>query len=123
MIQLRTMLNVADNTGAKLLQVITVLGGTGRRYASLGDVVVASVKEALPRGSVKKGDVVRAVVVRARKEKRRPDGSLIRFGDNAAVVLQKDSKEPIGTRVFGPTAREVKAQGFQKVSSLASEVW
>jgi large subunit ribosomal protein L14 len=123
MVQLRTMLRAADNTGAKLLQVITVLGGTGRRYARLGDIVVASVKEAAPRGAVKKGEVVRAVVVRVRKEQRRGDGTLIRFGDNAAVVLQKDSKEPLGTRVFGPTAREVRAAGFQKISSLAPEIW
>ncbi len=123
MIQLRTMMKVADNTGANLLQVITVLGSSGRRYAGLGDVVVASVKAAEARGSVKKKDVVRAVVVRVRKEKRRSDGSSIRFDENAAVVLQKESKEPLGTRVFGPIAREVRVNGYQKIASLAPEVW
>lgn len=123
MIQLRTMMKVADNTGASLLQVITVLGSSGRRYAGLGDVVVASVKAAEARGSVKKKDVVRAVVVRVRKEKRRSDGSSIRFDENAAVVLQKESKEPLGTRVFGPIAREVRVNGYQKIASLAPEVW
>lgn len=123
MIQLRTMLKVADNTGANLLQVITVLGSSGRRYAGLGDVIVASVKAAEARGSVKKKDVVRAVVVRTRKEERRPDGSSVRFDENAAVVLQKESKEPLGTRVFGPIAREVRTAGFQKIASLAPEVW
>ncbi|MEX2055067.1 MAG: 50S ribosomal protein L14 [Candidatus Andersenbacteria bacterium] len=123
MVHERTMLSVADNTGAKLLQVIRVLGNTGRRYAYLGDVIVASVKVAEPRGSVKKSEVVRAVVVRVRKEQKRPDGSAIRFDDNAAVILQKESKEPIGTRVFGPIAREVRARGFQKIVSLAPEVW
>lgn len=123
MIQLRTMLKVADNTGANLLQVITVLGSSGRRYAGLGDVIVASVKAAEARGSVKKKDVVRAVVVRTRKEQRRVDGSAIRFDENAAVILQKESKEPLGTRVFGPIAREVRMQGYQKVASLAPEVW
>lgn len=123
MIQLRTMMKVADNTGASLLQVITVLGSSGRRYAGLGDVVVASVKAAEARGSVKKKDVVRAVVVRVRKEKRRSDGSSIRFDENAAVLLQKESKEPLGTRVFGPIAREVRVSGYQKIASLAPEVW
>lgn len=117
------MLAVADNTGAKLLQVIRVLGNTGRRYAYLGDVIVASVKIAEPRGSVKKSEVVRAVLVRVRKEHRRPDGSAIRFDENAAVILQKESTEPIGTRVFGPIAREVRARGYQKIVSLAPEVW
>lgn len=123
MVQLRTVLAVADNTGAKLVQVITVLGASRRRYARLGDVVVVSVKAALPRGTVHKGDVVRAVVVRVRKAQRRVDGSLIRFGENAAVLLQKGTKDPLGTRVFGPTAREVRQAGFQKVTSLAAEVW
>ena len=117
------MLAVADNTGAKLLQVIRVLGNTGRRYAYLGYVIVASVKIAEPRGSVKKSDVVRAVMVRVRKEHRRPDGSAIRFDENAAVILQKESQDPIGTRVFGPIAREVRARGYQKIVSLAPEVW
>lgn len=123
MIQLRTMLKVADNTGASLLQVITVLGSSGRRYAGLGDMIVASVKAAEARGSVKKKDVVRAVVVRVRKEQRRPDGSAIRFDENAAVILQKESKELLGTRVFGPIAREVRINGYQKIASLAPEVW
>lgn len=123
MVHERSMLAVADNTGAKLLQVIRVLGNTGRRYAFLGDVIVASVKIAEPRGSVKKSEVVRAVMVRVRKEHRRPDGSAIRFDENAAVILQKESQEPIGTRVFGPIAREVRARGYQKIVSLAPEVW
>jgi large subunit ribosomal protein L14 len=123
MIQERTMLAVADNTGAKQLQVIRVLGNTGRRYAYIGDIIVASVKVAEPRGAVKKSDVVRAVVVRTRKELKRPDGSAIRFDDNAAVILQKETKEPVGTRVFGPIAREVRTRGYQKIVSLAPEVW
>ena len=117
------MLQVADNTGARLVQVIRVLGNTGRRYAYLGDVVVGAVKVAEPRGSVKKSDVVRAVIVRVRKEQKRVDGSSIRFDDNAAVILQKDSQEPMGTRVFGPIAREVRTKGYQKIVSLAPEVW
>lgn len=123
MVHERSKLAVADNTGAKMLMVIRVLGGTGRRYAHLGDVVVASVKVAEPRGSVKKKEVVRAVIVRTRKEQKRSDGTAIRFDDNAAVILQKESKEPIGTRVFGPIAREVRSRGFQKIISLAPEVW
>lgn len=103
--------------------VIRVLGNTGTRYASLGDQVVASVKVAEPRGAVKKKEVVRAVIVRVRKERRRSDGTAIRFDDNAAVILQKDSKEPVGTRVFGPIAREMRARGYQKIVSLAPEVW
>lgn len=123
MIQIETKLAVADNSGAKLLEVINVLGNSGTRYAYLGDVVVCSVKAAEPRGSVKKGDVVRAVVVRTRKEQKRVDGSAIRFDDNAAVVIVKDSEEMVGTRVFGPIAREVRSRGFQKIISLAPEVW
>lgn len=123
MIQLRTMLNVADNSGATLLQCIKVLGSTRRRYAYVGDMVVCSVKVAQPRGMVKKGEVVRAVVVRQRKESARKDGSRIRFDENAAVVLQKESQEPMGSRVFGPIAREVRERGYQKISSLAPEVW
>lgn len=123
MIQEETMLNVADNSGGKLLKVIRILGGTRRRYAYLGDVVVASVKVAEPRSNVKKGEVIRAVVVRVRKEQKRPDGSAIRFDDNAAVIIQKESKEPIGTRVFGPVSREVRNAGYQKIISLAPEVW
>jgi large subunit ribosomal protein L14 len=117
------MLKVADNSGAKLLQVIKVLGGSRRRYAGLGDLIVASVKIAEPRKPVKKKDVVRAVVVRSRAPTRRKDGSYIRFDDNAAVVLQKESIEPVGTRVFGPIAREVRNRGFQKIASLAPEIW
>ncbi len=123
MIQLRTMMKVADNSGAKKLQVITVLGSSGRRYAFLGDTIVASIKEAEPRASVKKKEVVRAVVVRVRKEHKRLDGSAIRFDENAAVLLQKESQDPIGTRVFGPIAREVRSRGFQKIASLAPELW
>lgn len=123
MIQLRTMLTVADNSGATLLQCIKVLGSTGRRYAYVGDTVVCSVKVAQPRGMVKKGEVIRAVLVRQRKEQGRKDGSRIRFDENAAVVLQKESKEPMGSRVFGPIAREVRDRGFQKIVSLAPEVW
>lgn len=117
------MLTVADNTGAKQLQVIRVLGNTGRRYAYLGDIIIATVKVAEPRGTVKKSDIVRAVVVRVRKEHKRADGSAIRFDENAAVILQKESVEPIGTRVFGPIAREVRSRGYQKIVSLAPEVW
>lgn len=123
MIQTRTMLQSADNTGARLLQCIHVLGGSKRRYAHLADVIVCSVKAAEPRGMVKKGEVVRAVIVRQRKEWPRSDGSAIRFDENAAVVLQKDSKEPLGSRVFGPVARELREQGFSKIVSLAPEVW
>lgn len=123
MIQLRTMLQAADNTGAKLLQCIKVLGGTRRRYAHLGDVIVCSVKSAEPRSLVKKGEVVRAVIVRQRKEWPRTDGSAIRFDENAAVVLQKGLKEPLGSRVFGPVARELRDTGFSKIVSLAPEVW
>lgn len=123
MIQLRTMLKPADNTGAKLLQCIKVRGGTRRRYAHVGDVVICSVKVAEPRGQVKKGDVVQAVIVRQRKEWPRTDGSAIRFDENAAVVLQKNTKEPLGSRVFGPVARELRERGFSKIVSLAPEVW
>lgn len=123
MIQLRTMLHVADNTGARLLQCIKVLGGTRRRYAHLSDIVVCSVKSAEPRGLVKKGEVVRAVIVRQRKEWPRSDGSAIRFDENAAVIVQKGTKEPLGSRVFGPVARELRDGGFSKIVSLAPEVW
>lgn len=123
MIQLRTMLHVADNTGARLLQCIKVLGGTRRRYAHIGDIVVCSVKAAEPRGLVKKGEVVRAVIVRQRKERSRLDGSAVRFDENAAVIVQKGTKEPLGSRVFGPIAREVRESGFSKIVSLAPEVW
>ena len=120
MIQTRSMLKVADNSGAKLLQVIKVLGGTRRRYARLGDVIVASVKIAEPRKAVKKKDIVRAVVVRSRASVRRSDGSYIRFDDNAVVIL--DGVNPKGGRIFGPIARELRDRGYTKIISLAQEV-
>ncbi len=122
MIQGFTRLNVADNSGAKEIMCIKVLGGSKRRYASVGDVIVASVKKALPTGKVKKGKVVKAVVVRTKKELQRENGSLIRFDDNAAVIID-DKKEPIGTRIFGPVSRETRYAGFMKIVSLAPEVW
>ncbi len=121
MIQQQTMLNVADNTGAKDLMCIRVLGGSYRRYANIGDVIVASVKSATPGGQVKKGDVVKAVVVRSKKGLRRPDGSYIRFDENAAVLIKED-KTPRGTRIFGPVARELRDNDFMKIISLAPEV-
>lgn len=121
MIQAMTRLNVADNTGAKEIMCIKVLGGSLRRYANIGDVIVASVKEAAPGGVVKKGEVVKAVVVRTVKGKRREDGSYIKFDENAAVIL-KDEKEPKGTRIFGPVARELREKEFMKIISLAPEV-
>lgn len=121
MIQQESRLRVADNTGAREVLVIKVLGGSGRRYARVGDVVVASVKDAVPNQQVKRGEVVKAVVVRTAKEKRRPDGSYIRFDDNA-VVLLNDLKNPRGTRVFGPVARELRDKGYTKIISLAPEV-
>lgn len=121
MIQMQTILNVADNSGAKKLMCIKVLGGTRRRYAILGDVVVVSVKEAIPNSKVKKGDVMKAVIVRTVKEYRRPDGSYIKFGDNAGVLINPQN-EPIGTRIFGPVARELRARKFTKIISLAPEV-
>ena len=121
MIQSETRLNAADNSGAKVLYCIKVLGGSKRRYASIGDIIVVSIKEAIPNAKVKKGDVMRAVVVRTRKEIRRPDGSLIRFDDNSAVLISPN-KEPIGTRIFGPVARELRAKRFMKIISLAPEV-
>ncbi len=120
MIQTRTILKVADNTGAKTIRVFKVLGGTRRRYAQLGDIVVASVQEAEPRKAVKKKDIVRAVIVRQKKAYRRKDGSYIRFDDNAAVIV--DGLEPRGGRIFGPIARELREKGFIKLISLASEV-
>lgn len=120
MIQTRSMLKVADNSGAKIVQVIRVLGGSNRRYAQLGDVVVASVKEASPRKPVKKKDVVRAVVIRQRKSFRRTDGTYVRFDDNAAVLVE--GSEPRGGRMFGPVARELRERGFTKIISLATEV-
>jgi large subunit ribosomal protein L14 len=120
MIQVRSILNVADNTGAKRLQCIKVLGGTRRRYAQIGDIVVCSVKDAEPRKTVKKKEVVRGVVVRQRKEFTRKDGTRIRFDDNAVVIV--DGKEPRGGRIFGPIPRELKERGFDKIISLAPEV-
>jgi large subunit ribosomal protein L14 len=120
-IQQQTYLNVADNTGAKQLMCIRVLGGTGRRYANIGDVIVASVKKATPGGTVKKGDVVKAVVVRTASGIRREDGSYIRFDENAAVLI-KDDKNPTGTRIFGPVARELRDRDYLKILSLAPEV-
>lgn len=116
------MLSVADNTGAKKLQIIRVLGGYRKRYAGIGDLITASVKEAVPHAAVKKSDVVTAVVVRTRKETRRKDGTYIRFSENAAVIVDKKTKEPKGTRIFGPVARELRTEGFQKIVSLAPEV-
>lgn len=121
MIQQESRLKVADNTGAKELLTIRVLGGSARRYAGLGDVIVATVKDAIPGGNVKKGDVVKAVVVRTRKERRRVDGSYIKFDENAAVILRNDG-EPRGTRIFGPVGRELRDKKFMKIISLAPEV-
>jgi len=121
MIQQESRLKVADNTGAKELLTIRVLGGSGRRYAGLGDVIVATVKDAIPGGNVKKGDVVKAVVVRAKKQTRRPDGSYIKFDENAAVILKNDG-DPRGTRIFGPVGRELRDKKFMKIISLAPEV-
>ena len=122
MIQQESRIKVADNTGAKELLTIRVLGGSHRRYAGLGDTIVATVKDAIPGGNVKKGEVVKAVVVRTAKERRRPDGSYIRFDDNAVVILTADSKNPRGTRIFGPVARELRERRFMKIISLAPEV-
>ena len=121
MIQMQTRLNVADNSGAKEVMCVKVLGGSKKRYAQIGDIIVVSIKEALPNAKVKKGDVAKAVVVRTVHKLRRPDGSYIRFDDNSAVLINA-SKEPIGTRIFGPVARELRAQQFVKIVSLAPEV-
>ena len=121
MIQMRTNLEVADNSGARRVQCIKVLGGSRRKYASVGDVIVVSIKEAIPRGKVKKGDVHKAVIVRTSKELRRGDGSAIRFDRNAAVLIDKEG-EPIGTRIFGPVTRELRSRGYMKIISLAPEV-
>ena len=121
MIQQESRLKVADNTGAKEILCIRVLGGSGRRYAGIGDTIVATVKDAIPGGNVKKGEVVKAVVVRTRKERRRPDGSYIRFDENAAVLLRNDV-EPRGTRIFGPVGRELREKKFMRIVSLAPEV-
>ena len=122
MIQQESRLRVADNTGAKEILCIRVLGGSGRRYAGIGDVIVATVKDAIPGGNVKKGDVVKAVIVRTVKENRRGDGSYIKFDENAAVILRADSAEPRGTRIFGPVGRELREKRFMRIISLAPEV-
>ena len=121
MIQIESVLDVADNSGAKRVKCIKVIGGSKRKYASVGDIIVVSIKDAAPNGKVKKGQVARAVVVRTRKEIRRRDGSYIRFDTNSAVLLNKDN-EPVGTRIFGPVARELRAKQFMKIVSLAPEV-
>ncbi|MCK9377735.1 MAG: 50S ribosomal protein L14 [Syntrophobacterales bacterium] len=121
MIQVQTQMTVADNSGAKKVSCIRVLGGTRRRYARVGDIIIVAVKEALPHSKVKKGDVMRAVVVRTVKETRRPDGSYIKFDDNSAVLINPQG-DPIGTRIFGPVARELRAKRFMKIISLAPEV-
>ena len=122
MIQQESRLRVADNTGAKEILCIRVMGGSGRRYAGIGDIIVATVKDALPGAGVKKGDVVKAVIVRTAKEYGRPDGSHIKFDDNAAVILTTDASNPRGTRIFGPVARELRERNFMKIISLAPEV-
>src|SRR5512139_3059456 len=122
MIQQESHLKVADNTGARELQVIHIMGGSTRRYGHIGDIVICAVKSAAPQGSVKKSDIVKAVIVRCTKEWRRDDGSSIRFDDNAAVILDTDGKNPKGTRIFGPVARELREKGFMKIVSLAPEV-
>jgi large subunit ribosomal protein L14 len=122
MIQTESRLKVADNTGARELLVIHLMGGSTRRYAHVGDIVVAAVKSAAPQGAVKKSEVVKAVIVRCAKEWRREDGSYIRFDDNAAVILDNDGENPKGTRIFGPVARELREKGFMKIVSLAPEV-
>lgn len=122
MVQEESVLRVADNSGAKKLKVIRVLDGYQKRYARLGELVTVSIKEAIPHSGVKKGDVVQAVLVRSRKETRRLDGSYIRFDDNAAVIVDRKTKEPKGTRIFGPIARELRAKGYTKIISLAPEV-
>ena len=121
MVQMQTTLDVADNSGAKKIMCIKVLGGSKRKYASIGDIIVVSIKEAIPGAKVKKGEVAKAVIVRTAKEVARPDGSYIRFDSNSAVLINKDN-EPIGTRIFGPVARELRAKKFMKIISLAPEV-
>ena len=122
MIQEQTMLNVADNSGARRVMCIKVLGGSHRRYAGVGDIIKITIKEAIPRGKVKKGDVLKAVVVRTKKGVRRPDGSVIRLDGNACVLLTTTSEQPIGTRIFGPVTRELRSEKFMKIISLAPEV-
>ncbi|MFQ5538854.1 MAG: 50S ribosomal protein L14 [Candidatus Binatia bacterium] len=121
MVQMRTVLNVADNSGARKVQCIKVLGGSKRKYASIGDIIVVSIKEAIPNAKVKKGDVMKAVVVRTAKEMGRPDGTYIKFDSNSAVLID-NQREPVGTRIFGPVARELRAKRFMKIISLAPEV-
>ncbi len=121
MIQIQTRLVVADNSGAKVIECFRVLGGSAKKYGRLGDVIVAAVKEAVPNSQIEKGDVVKAVIVRTRKEQRRSDGSYVRFDDNAAVIID-DAKNPRGTRIFGPVARELREKNFTKILSLAPEV-
>jgi len=122
MVQHRTMLTSADNTGARRIQCIRVLGGYRRRFATVGDIVTVTIKEAVPHAMIKKGEVHHGVIIRTRKEVRRPDGSFVRFDDNAIVLVDKVSKEPKGTRIFGPVARELRERGFTKIISLAEEV-
>ncbi|AJI95042.1 50S ribosomal protein L14 [Yersinia ruckeri] len=122
MIQEQTMLTVADNSGARRVMCIKVLGGSHRRYAGIGDIIKITIKEAIPRGKVKKGDVLKAVVVRTKKGVRRPDGSVIRFDGNSCVILNNNSEQPIGTRIFGPVTRELRNEKFMKIISLAPEV-
>ena len=122
MIQHRSMLKVADNSGAKKLMCIRVLGGYKKRFARMGDVITCTVKEAAPRGAIKKSEIVHAVIVRQRKEMRRADGTYVRFDENAAVIIDRKTKEPKGTRIFGPVARELRKNGYQKIVSLAPEV-
>ena len=121
MIQTESVLSVADNSGAKMVKCVKVLGGSRRRYAGIGDIIVVSIKEAMPNSKVKKGSIAKAVVVRTRRENRRPDGSYIRFDENSAVIINAQ-KEPVGTRIFGPVARELRAKKFMKIVSLAPEV-
>jgi large subunit ribosomal protein L14 len=121
MIQRESRLNVADNSGAREILVIQVMGGSGRRYGGIGDIVTGTVKKAVPNSAVKKGTIVKAVVVRTKKEFKRDDGSHIRFDDNAAVILAADGKQPVGTRIFGPVARELRDRGFSRIMSLAPE--
>jgi len=121
MIQMQTILDVGDNSGAKKVMCIKVLGGSKRKYASIGDVIIVSIREAIPQAKVKKGEVARAVIVRTAREVKRPDGSYIRFDGNSAVLINKDN-EPVGTRIFGPVARELRARKFMKIISLAPEV-
>lgn len=122
MIQEQTVLNVADNSGAKRVMCIKVLGGSRRRYANIGDVIKIAIKEAIPRGKVKKGEVLKAVIVRTKKGISRPDGSIIRFDENACVILNNTTEQPIGTRIFGPVTREIRGDNFMKIISLAQEV-